>query len=245
MRKVLKILIVVVLFSFSSGFAAEHTIHKSKVRLAAKIEEDPLAMKIIAYGWEEVLIMMFPVSFTAVKDQKPYQLISWWNWTKGDVEPWTHVDKLVEIRLSGDRSEVYLGTDENGPAMVRITSPPYAGIGVSHIKIEVLDRTDVNRIKVRFEIDEDDLFYGMGARFNSAEHRGDKVRVWAEEGGEGVDGVAVSDGTMATIRWAFLLAYQPTESTRIVPPPPVCKGCKRCGPTRSNSNARWTGSESA
>ncbi len=153
--------------------------------LRVELASNPFSLLVRDNAGMELVQTTGSISFTTVSGQTPYQFISWWKWTPGLKKPWTHVDKVLSVEKKGGALIADLGKEHGGKALVRMRVSFVSG-GALRVETEVLDRPDVNRMVVRFQKDSGERYYGMGERFNTAEHSGSEVRVWCEEGGLGL-----------------------------------------------------------
>ncbi|MFO8056488.1 MAG: glycoside hydrolase family 31 protein [bacterium] len=153
--------------------------------LRAEVSRGPFSMRVLDPAGKELLRTTGKISFTTVTKQKPYQFIAWWKWTPAIKKPWTHADQVVSLEKKNDELVVELAEETGGKALVRLRAF-FIDSGALRVETRVLDRPDVNRLVLRFRKHSDDRYYGMGERFNSAEHSGERVRVWCEEGGLGI-----------------------------------------------------------
>ena len=150
-----------------------------------EVSGEPFSIRVLDTQGKALLESEGPVSFTEVTGQKISRFVLWWNWTRGHEKPWTKIGKVVAIRPGKDNLEVDLGSDANGPALIRLKAR-FINPVTLRVETEILGQPDVNRLRFSFKRDKSDRFYGMGERFNSVEQSGNAVRVWAEEGGLGL-----------------------------------------------------------
>ena len=75
---------------------------------------------------------------------------------------------------------MHLAESADAPALFKL-SLSFLNDRSLQFNSEVPDNPDVNRITLRFRSFADDGYYGMGERYDSAEHRGKRVHVWTEE----------------------------------------------------------------
>jgi len=142
-------------------------------RLRMEVGAQPFQLRILDRSRASLLESVGAVRFTTVRGQaSPY--------AKGKAEPWTEAGEVVALNQEADRLRVELAAKAGGPALVRITAF-FLNDRSLRVEGEVLDRPEVNRFTLRFKSIPEDRYYGLGERFESSEHRGQRIRVWTEE----------------------------------------------------------------
>ena len=185
-------LLAAVVALVSSGIASPAPPPVSRLageKMSLEVTNDPFALRVLDPRGHVLLETDGPLAFTTVANQRISRLVLWWKWTRGISQPWTKVDQVVAVRLSGERLELDLGQKAEGPVLVRMRAR-FLDSRALKVETEVVDRPDVNRIQARFKKDQEDRYYGMGERYDSAEQTGKVLRVWCEEGGLGLGGLS-------------------------------------------------------
>lgn len=150
-----------------SAFALEHD------QLRLEIEREPFQIRITDRAGAVLLQTSGPLRFTTVHDQRdPY--------AKGKAEPWIEVGEVAASRQAADRIEVELAARPGEKPLVKLAAF-FLNERTLKVEAEVLDRPEVNRLSFRFQSAPDDRYYGLGERFESAEHHGQRLLVWTEE----------------------------------------------------------------
>ena len=153
--------------------------------MRVEVKRKPFGLKITGASGETLLESAGPLSFTTVTRQRTKERVAWYSISKGKAERWTEVDKIVSVDEKADRVDINLGTEPDGPPLVRL-SIFFINERSLRIESEVIDRPEVNRLVFKFQSDTDDTYFGMGERFYSPEHSGQRIRVWSEEGSMGI-----------------------------------------------------------
>ena len=175
----------VILYSATNSFSTPAPVELKGATMRLSVETEPFSIKVKDLSGREMLSSTGPVSYTKVTHQKIWRLVLWWFWTRGFKRPWQKADTVVALDRDGDTVLIDLAKKTGGPAVVRIRAR-FMNDRALRIETEVIDDDGINRIRMKFDRDEDDLYYGMGERYDSVEHGGKNVRNWAEEGGLGL-----------------------------------------------------------
>ncbi len=103
----------------------------------------------------------------------------WWQKTNGTQQPWKRLSHVQSEKSVGDTVFLELSESESAPALATIRA---FFITPTIFRCEIDSKADgINRTQIRLADSPEDLYYGMGQRFFTSEHKGTKVRVWAEE----------------------------------------------------------------
>jgi len=132
-----------------------------------------------------------PLALTHDTDTSVPGLIVGWSYFRGTDAPWQLATRVTSSSLDAGGLTVHVATkDPVHPAMtVTFAAPsPDPGLGV-HIVASVdapgepTGDTYANRVSLGFALHDDDHFLGFGERFVRADHRGQMLYTWVEEGG--------------------------------------------------------------
>ena len=146
-------------------------------RFRAHVTQPDFALRVERPGGEKLLETLGPLRWTTVTGQEdPLEEGVFAPWTEaGTVSSITCDESSLEVALSATDGEppvmtVSLTSDE-GPRTLRIAArvEPDAGEGVNRIALDLAHAPD-------------DRYYGMGQRYEEAEHSGNELVVWTEEG---------------------------------------------------------------
>ncbi len=153
-----------------------------------EIQDDPFDLRV--YNPEGVILLQTAgnIEYTIVKDVKVKERIAWYFISDGKAEPWTRLG-VVSMERKDGRLIVKLGAAPSWDVRGRLTAY-FADERTLRVETEVVNCPGANRVMYRFKKSSDDNYYGMGERFYSAEHSGETVRNWSEEGGLGINGLA-------------------------------------------------------
>jgi alpha-glucosidase (family GH31 glycosyl hydrolase) len=92
---------------------------------------------------------------------------------------------MTVLKETPQAIELEFGSGQKTKALMR-TKIFFLNAKTLRVETKFVDPAGANRLVWRFRIHPSDRFFGMGERFNSAEHKGERVRVWSEEGGIGI-----------------------------------------------------------
>ena len=153
--------------------ASDQTAALQNEHLRVGVQARPFRLNILDRSGQSLLELVGAVRFTTVRGQaSPY--------AQGQAEPWTEAGEVVGLNQEADRLRVDLAAKPGGPALVRITAF-FPNDRSLRVEGEVIDQPEVNRFTFQFGSVPEDRYYGLGERFESSEHRGQKIGVWCEE----------------------------------------------------------------
>jgi alpha-glucosidase (family GH31 glycosyl hydrolase) len=151
------------------------TIETSRWR--AEVTQADFALRVVRPSGETLIETSGPLRFTTVTGQEdPFD--------EGMVAPWTETRTVAGIRCDATSLDVELSaaagddplmllsfTSDGDPRALRITArvDPAVSEGVHRVAIDLVHTSN-------------DRYYGMGQRYEGAEHSGNELVVWTEEG---------------------------------------------------------------
>ncbi len=176
-----RVLAMVLLVVFSASLTSGPATAASSARLSGErmdlvVESNPFALRVLDKSGAEMLATQGPVSYTTVTRQHVSRLVLYWLWTRGIARPWKHADTVTAIEEGDGELVIDIGKNEGGRPLARMRAYFVDGRTL-RVESEVLEDHEVNRFRLRLKRSDDERYYGMGERFNSAEHSGDNVRV--------------------------------------------------------------------
>ena len=146
-------------------------------RWRAEVTQPDFALRVVRPSGETLIETSGPLRFTTVTGQEdPFD--------EGVVAPWTETGTVAGITCDASALDVELGaaagddpsmmlslTSDGDLRALRITARVDPGAGES-----------VNRVAIDLVHTSNDRYYGMGQRYEEAEHSGNELVVWTEEG---------------------------------------------------------------
>ncbi len=163
--------------------ASDNTLQGELMRVT--IEREPFALRVEDAGGRPLLETSRGVGFASYEVENPHQLIAWWRWKEIERKPWSLAGHVARAERAGDELVVELAEEAGGSAVVRIKAR-FIDRRSLRVETEIIGLPEMNRMALHFHTGEDERYFGMGERFNSAEHSGEEVKVWSEEGGLGI-----------------------------------------------------------
>jgi len=153
-------------------------------KMKVEVQSQPFALKVLDHSGRELLATDGPIRYSFETNPPNFRLVLWWIWMRGWIRPWTNLNCVVSSKQDNNIIELGLGENPGGNALMTLKI-----FFLDDRTLRVESRTlgeNVNRVRVYFRKNKDDRYYGMGERFNSAEHSHERVRNWTEEGGLGL-----------------------------------------------------------
>ncbi|MGB5191861.1 MAG: TIM-barrel domain-containing protein, partial [Polyangiales bacterium] len=146
-------------------------------RWRAEVTQPDFALRVVRPRGETLIETSGPLRFTTVTGQEsPFET--------GVVAPWTETGTVTTISCDSTSLDVELSaaaggdplmmlslTSDDDPRALRITAQVDPGVSEG-----------VNRVAIDLVRTGDDRYYGMGQRYEEAEHSGNELVVWTEEG---------------------------------------------------------------
>ena len=167
-------IIIMVLVCRGAAFSGPMPAAVSNKNLRVELDQKPFALRIMDSSGKILLQTEGRIAFTTVRDQSsPF--------AKGKAEPWTEVSELANLEIQNNQIQAELSAQAGSKALVRlkIFFLNYASL---RVETEVLNQPQVNRLRIKFLSALDDLYYGMGERYNTAQQKGNLVYNWTQEG---------------------------------------------------------------
>lgn len=152
--------------------------------LDIEIKESPFGFSIKKSNEKTLIETLAPPAFARVDEVTVRQFIAWYFFFAPPPSHWDELKFVTDKRKFENGLELGLAKKKNGKALGKI-SFLFQSARTVKISLVALEGFQVNRTRLSFKKDAEDTYYGMGERFNSAEHSGEIVRVWCEEGGNG------------------------------------------------------------
>ncbi|KPK50355.1 MAG: hypothetical protein AMJ63_14850 [Myxococcales bacterium SG8_38_1] len=142
-----------------------------------EVTQPDFALRVVRPSGETLIETSGPLRFTTVTGQEdPFD--------EGVIAPWTEAGTVTSIRCNASSLGVELSaaagddplmmlsfTSDGDPRALRITS-----------RVDPRVSEGVNRIAIDLAHTSNDRYYGMGQRYEEAEHSGNELVVWTEEG---------------------------------------------------------------
>lgn len=174
LKKVISLtLIFLVALCFKGVARAESNSIMSRF-LSAEVQSKPFVMRILDNNGKTLLETRGELGFAIVRGQKtPFD--------KGKEENWTQVSEAVDLVRTNNHLQVELADKAGSEALVRMKIF-FIDEKTIRVESEVLNQPQVNRIRIKFLSRQDDLYYGMGERYNTAQQKGNLVYNWTQEG---------------------------------------------------------------
>jgi len=169
--------------SFAGKAAEGASIESGKITLS--VEESPFALVVSDADGDELFRSKGAVSYRKVTGQHIYHFVLWYAWTRGFPTFWTRADQVVSAEEKDGALHIDLSSRKDGPVLVTMKAF-FTRDNTLRVETKVVDGEGINRTRLKFERDRDDLYYGMGERVYSAEHSKEEVSVWTEENGLGL-----------------------------------------------------------
>ncbi|MGB5220750.1 MAG: TIM-barrel domain-containing protein, partial [Polyangiales bacterium] len=146
-------------------------------RWRAEVTQPDFALRVVRPRGETLIETSGPLRFTTVTGQEsPFET--------GVVAPWTETGTVTTISCDSTSLDVELSaaaggdplmmlslTSDDDPRALRITAQVDPGVSEG-----------INRVAIDLVRTGDDRYYGMGQRYEEAEHSGNELVVWTEEG---------------------------------------------------------------
>lgn len=155
--------------------------------LRVEVERSPFVLTVTDVAGRELLATRGPISVYHETEPLVSRFILYWVWTRGLITGWQCMDQVVSAEEKDGALVLGLAARKSGDPAV--TMKIYF-LDDNTLKVETeATGAGVNRTKVCLKMDGQDRYFGMGERFNQVDHRGERVRVWAEEGGLGMNWV--------------------------------------------------------
>ena len=125
-----------------------------------------------------------PLGITHDEDESGPTVMYGWSYFRGQDDPWKQALHVTSTE-AGDSFVVHLATNDAAHPTMTLTVSTQ-GIGV-HLVAQPDVNTDgaLNRVSLGFRLHDDDHFFGFGERFVRADHRGQWLYSWVEDGGFG------------------------------------------------------------
>ena len=146
-------------------------------RWRAEVTQPDFALRVVRPSGEALIETSGPLRFTTVTRQEdPFD--------EGVVAPWAETGTVARIRCDATSLDVELSaeagdvplmmlslTSDGDPRALRIAAEVNPGVGEG-----------INRVAIDLVHASNDRYYGMGQRYEEAEHSGNELVVWTEEG---------------------------------------------------------------
>ena len=184
---VMTVIMTVTVALTSPDAGASDQLVLSGKNLRVEVERSPFVLSVTDVAGRELLSTRGPVSVYHETEPRVSRFILYWVWTRGLITGWQGVDQVVSAEEKDGALVLGLATRKNGDPAV--TMKIYF-LDNKTLRVETkATAAGVNRTRVCLKMDDKDRYFGMGERFNQVDHRGERVRVWAEEGGLGMNWV--------------------------------------------------------
>ncbi len=142
--------------------------------LRVEARDKPFSLLISDRSGRILLETIGGLRFTTVSGQKgPFD--------RGIEEAWTEAGEVISLNAPGNRIQADLAARPGQPVQARFLIF-FLNDQSLRVEAEVVGKPAVNRIALKFKSAPEDRYFGMGERFNSAEHRGERVYNWTQEG---------------------------------------------------------------
>lgn len=176
MRKILLPLMLIVLAGASVGRQYTPSPQPLSIKnhnIMIELTDSPFRLRIIKEQAEPLLEITEGPSFTTAGGQKdPFD--------KGQIKPWSQAEVVVSSRKGDDYLEWEMSDRSGAEPMVRMRAN-LTPAGAVRVSCEIIGRPEANRLSLRFPSQADDRYFGMGERYDSAEHSGKRLYNWTEE----------------------------------------------------------------
>ncbi|HUT54794.1 MAG TPA: TIM-barrel domain-containing protein [bacterium] len=177
MKRFFLVVLIAMVMGVSSademGLSDPHSLTIKNQRIRIELTDRPFRLLILNGAGETLLDLVDGPSFTIVRGQKdPY--------FKGRAEPWTRAETVTSTQHGSDYIEWSMAAGPETTPLVKMRAS-LVSENSARVTCEVLGRPEVNRLALKFASREDDRYYGMGERYESAEHHGRRILVWVEE----------------------------------------------------------------
>lgn len=156
------------------------------------VQDQPFLIKATDPAGKTIFRIVDGVQLQTVRGSKPRESSYWLRWSDGKKESSQIANVVLGVTRVSGMTRVALGTS--------LTSQPVASLTIRQITPEVVrieisavDKS-VNRIKANIFATKSERFFGMGMRFDNAEHKNKKVTVWAREVGKNLPGIEADGG---------------------------------------------------